>query len=251
MPRTLRVAVDVGGTFTDICVLDERDGSIEVAKVPSTAEPIDGVLDGVRRGGRRPHGGRALLARDDRGDERADHAALSRRRRWSTTKGFRDVIEIRRGTKDDLWDTYKDVAPPYIRRRDRLEVTERIDYAGAVLEPLDEEEARRRRGAAAPAGRRDGRRLLRQLVREPGARAADAARSSRRSCPGVIVSTSSEVLPEIFEHERFSTTVANAVLAPLVGQYTRRLEERLSRGRLRRRPAAAPLGRRRDDAEER
>src|SRR5690349_24649318 len=56
-----------------------------------------------------------------------------------TTRGFRDVIEIRRGTKEDLWDAYKDVAPPYIRRRDRLEVTERIDYAGEVLTPLDED----------------------------------------------------------------------------------------------------------------
>ncbi len=77
MPRMLRVAVDVGGTFTDICVLDERDGSIGVAKVPSTPDPIDGVLDGVDEAGVDLYGGRALLARDDRGDERADHAALS------------------------------------------------------------------------------------------------------------------------------------------------------------------------------
>ena len=61
-----------------------------------------------------------------------------------TTRGFRDVIEIRRGTKDDLWDAYKDVAPPYVRRRDRFEVTERIDYAGEVLDA-----ARRGRGARA------------------------------------------------------------------------------------------------------
>ena len=51
-----------------------------------------------------------------------------------TTKGFRDVIEIRRGNRDDLWDTYKEVAPPYIRRRDRLVVTERVDYSGAVVD---------------------------------------------------------------------------------------------------------------------
>ena len=63
-----------------------------------------------------------------------------------TTRGFRDVIEIRRGTKDDLWDAYKDVAPPYVRRRDRFEVTERIDYAGRVVEPA-------RRGRGAPGGR--------------------------------------------------------------------------------------------------
>src|SRR6185312_15737613 len=60
-----------------------------------------------------------------------------------TTQGFRDVIEIRRGTKDDLWDAYKDVRPPYIARRDRLAVRERVDYSGKVLEEVDEKEARR------------------------------------------------------------------------------------------------------------
>jgi len=60
-----------------------------------------------------------------------------------TTRHFRDVIEIRRGTKPDLWDAYNDVAPPYIRRRDRFEVTERIDHAGEVVTPLDEDDARR------------------------------------------------------------------------------------------------------------
>src|SRR5438132_3905885 len=60
-----------------------------------------------------------------------------------TTRRLRDVIEIRRGTKQDLWDAYNDVAPPYIRRRDRFEVTERIDFAGEVVTPLDEGDARR------------------------------------------------------------------------------------------------------------
>jgi len=55
-----------------------------------------------------------------------------------TMKGFRDVIEIRRGTRQDLWDAYKDVASPYIRRRDRFEVAERVDYAGKELDPVDE-----------------------------------------------------------------------------------------------------------------
>ena len=59
-----------------------------------------------------------------------------------TTKGFRDVIEIRDGTRLDLWDAYNDVAPPYIKRRDRFEVTERMDYAGTVLEEIDPAEVR-------------------------------------------------------------------------------------------------------------
>ena len=58
------------------------------------------------------------------------------------TRGFRDVVEIGRGTRDDLWDAYKDNAEPYIRRRDRLEVTERVDHRGEVVTELDEDEAR-------------------------------------------------------------------------------------------------------------
>ena len=73
------------------------------------------------------------------------------------TKGFRDVIEIRRANKDDIWDIYKDVAPPYVPRRDRLTVAERVDAAGKVVTPLDEEGARevarilKKRGVAAVA----------------------------------------------------------------------------------------------------
>src|ERR1043166_1604154 len=141
MPRTLRVAVDVGGTFTDICVLDEEEGAVRVAKVPSTADPIDGVPGGIAEAGI----DLTQVALFSHGTTVATNALITRRlppAAMVTTRGFRDVIEIRRGTKEDLWDAYKDVAPPYIRRRDRLEVTERIDYAGNVLTPLEDAEAR-------------------------------------------------------------------------------------------------------------
>ena len=116
----LRVAVDVGGTFTDICVLDEDTGVISVAKVPSTPDdPIDAVIDGVR-------GAANVDLRDvvvfTHGSTVATNALITRtfpRAAMVSTTGFRDVIEIRRGTKEDLWDAYKDVPPPYIRRRER------------------------------------------------------------------------------------------------------------------------------------
>jgi N-methylhydantoinase A len=146
-----------------------------------------------------------------------------------TTTGFRDVIEIRRGTKEDLWDAYKDVAPPYVGRRDRFEVKERVDYSGQIIQPLDEADARRvagvlrRRGVETVAvcfinayANPENERRMREILEE--------------ELPGVTVTTSSEVLPEIFEHERFSTTVANAVLSPLVSGYIRRLGERLAEG---------------------
>jgi N-methylhydantoinase A len=142
------------------------------------------------------------------------------------TRGFRDVLEIRRGWKNELWDAYKDVAPPYIARRDRFEVLERVDYAGHVVEALDEKEARslaqklRRRGATSVAicfmnsyANPAHERRMREILLE--------------ECPDCRVSLSSEILPEIFEHERFSTTVANAVLAPTVATYVSDLEKRL------------------------
>jgi len=223
---SLRVAVDVGGTFTDIFVFDQSTASARVAKVPSTpSDPMEGVMAGIEAAG--------VDLRDvalfSHGTTVATNALITRRFprvAMVTTRGFRDVIEIRRGTKDDLWDAYKDVAPPYVSRRDRLEVAERIDYAGRVVEGLDEEEARR---VAAVLRRRDV-----EAVAVCFVNAYANPENERRmqaileeELPGVVITTSSDVLPEIFEHERFSTTVANAVLSPLVGGYVRRLGERL------------------------
>jgi N-methylhydantoinase A len=142
------------------------------------------------------------------------------------TKGFRDVIEIRRANKEELWDTYKDVVKPYVPRRDRLVVAERVDAQGAVVTPLDEAGARqvarilKRRNVAAVAvcfmnsymnGANE--RRMKQILQE--------------EMPDIPVSISSQVLPEIFEHERFSTTVVNAALSPVVVDYTTRLGDRL------------------------
>ena len=223
----IRVAVDVGGTFTDICILDEATSVIRVAKVPSTpSDPMEGVMTGVREAG--------IDLRDtvlfSHGTTVATNALITRRFppvAMVTTQGFRDVIEIRRGTKEDLWDAYADVAPPYVRRRDRFEVPERVGYDGEVLTPLDEDAARevarilRRRGVESVA-------VCFINAYANGENEVRMRTILEAELPGVNVTTSSEVLPEIFEHERFSTTIANAVLQPLVGGYVRRLEERLA-----------------------
>ncbi len=228
MPR-LRVAVDVGGTFTDVFVLDEETGDVRVAKVPSTpADPMEGVMHGVEAG----DVALADVSLFSHGTTVATNALITRRFQSAamvTTRNFRDVLEIRRGTKDDLWDAYKDVTPPYIRRRDRFEVTERIDYAGTVLTPLDEEEAR---ALAAQLKRREVKTVAVCFVNSYAKPDHEIRMREilEEELPGVFVSTSSETLPEIFEFERFSTTVANAVLSPLVSGYVQRLEDRLADG---------------------
>jgi N-methylhydantoinase A len=226
---TVRVAVDVGGTFTDVFVFEEANATTRVAKVPSTPhDPMEAVLDGVSAAGIDLD----KVSLFSHGTTVATNALITRRFpkvAMVTTTGFRDVIEIRRGTKEDLWDAYKDVAPPYVGRRDRFEVTERVDYSGQIIQPVDEADARRvagilrRRGVETVAvcfinayANPENERRMREILEE--------------ELPGVTVTTSSEVLPEIFEHERFSTTVANAVLSPLVGGYIRRLGERLAEG---------------------
>ncbi len=228
LDKKVRVACDVGGTFTDICVLNEKSGLMHVAKVPTTPDPIDGVLAGIDAGGVDLND--LLLFKH--GTTLATNALITRRfppAVMITTKGFRDTIEIRRGNRDDLWDTYKEMAKPYIRRRDRLVVTERTDYAGKIVTPLDEEEAAdlarivKKRGVKTVAicfanafVNPENERRMRDVI--------------AREIPDATISISSDIMPEIFEHERFSTTVANAVLAPVVGGYAKRLEGRMKEG---------------------
>jgi N-methylhydantoinase A len=222
----LRVAVDIGGTFTDICILDQDTGVIRIAKTSSTPDPIDGVMKGLDAGGV----DLSDVVLFSHGTTVATNALITRRLPRTgmvCTQGFRDVIEIRRANKDDIWDIYKDVAPPYVPRRDRLTVAERVDAAGKVVTPLNEESARevarilKKRGVAAVA-------VCFMNAYANGANEQRMKAVLAEALPGVPVSISSEILPEIFEHERFSTTVVNAALSPVLVDYTTRLGARLA-----------------------
>ncbi|MED0736066.1 hydantoinase/oxoprolinase family protein [Aneurinibacillus thermoaerophilus] len=220
------VAVDVGGTFTDVFVFDEEKGEIAVTKVSSTPDnPARGILEGIKNSAA-PLSEISLFSH---GTTVGTNALITRRlpkTAFIASRGFRDVPEIRRGTKLELWDAYEDVAPPYIRRRDRFEVTERTDYSGNIITPLDEQEARelarilKRRGVESIAigfmnayvnGTNEQR--MKEILQE--------------EMPGVYICTSSETLPEIFEHERMSTTIVNAVLGPIVSNYIQELSDSL------------------------
>ncbi len=225
----LRVAVDIGGTFTDICVMDEASGQVRVAKTSSTPDdPLEGAMNGL---------GEAKVDLKDvtllsHGTTMATNALITRRlppAAMVCTRGFRDVIEIRRANKEELWDTYKDVAPPYIRRRDRLVVNERIDHAGQVVEPLDEGEARevarvlKKRGVESIAIC-----LMNSYMNPEHEQRLQEILSAEM--PDADITTSSETLPEIFEHERFSTTVVNSILSPVIGRYVKRMSQQLKDG---------------------
>lgn len=227
--QDLRVAVDVGGTFTDVFIFDNASKETRVTKVPSTPEdPMRAVLDGVSRAGINLADVRLF----SHGTTVATNALITRnfpKAAMVTTSGFRDVIEIRDGTKDNLWDAYSDVSGPYIRRRDRFEIVERTDYSGRVLEPVDDSEARK----LAALLKKRGTKAVAVCFMNSYANMANELKMREileDEIPDITVSTSAEILPEIFEYDRFNTTVANTVLGPLVADYVERLDKELTDG---------------------
>ena len=224
-----RVAVDVGGTFTDVCIMDEDTGQIRIEKTPSTPDdPMRAIMTGMSDA----KVDLSQVTMFSHGTTVATNALITRklpRTAMVCTEGFRDVVEIRRSNKEDLWDTYKDVAKPYIPRRDRLTVKGRIDAAGKVIEALDEDEARR---VAEILKRRDVKAIAVCFINSyvNGVHERRMKEILHQVLPDVHVSISSQIMPEIFEHERFSTTMVNAAVSPVVVDYVSRLNDKLSDG---------------------
>jgi N-methylhydantoinase A len=222
-----RIGVDIGGTFTDVALIDEASGRIGVAKVPSTPDNLArGVLAALEAAMRR-HG----VAAADVGllshattvvtnailEEKGARAALV------TTRGFRDVLELRRSARSDLYDLFQDAPATLIPRHRRFEITERVGADGAVVVPLAE-------GEIAPlvAALKQARvealaisLLFSFLNPEHEARLGAALRAA---LPGMPVYLSSEVLPEIKEFERTSTTAVCAYVGPILASYLKDLE---------------------------
>jgi N-methylhydantoinase A len=223
----IRTGVDIGGTFTDVIVFDEATGEIDVTKTPSTpANPADGVMNGLAKAPVSV----GELDFFSHGSTVGTNALIERelpRIGLITTEGFRDVHEIRDGTKEDIWDAYEDVAPPYVMRRDRLEARERIRQDGEVVEELHEEDVRE---AVDLLRKREIGTIAISFVNAyvDGSHERRAREIVEEEYPEAFVCCSHEILPEMFEHERTSTTVINAALVPVVREYLTDLSGRLS-----------------------
>lgn len=225
--KRFRVAIDTGGTFTDAFFFDESTGGISVTKVPSRPDrPDEAVMASIAAAGIDPSEIKLLT----HGTTVATNALITRRLSKAAmvcTRGHRDVVEIRDGTKPDLWDAYTDVAPPYIRRRDRFEVTERVDYKGRILTPLDETEVRdlarvlKRRGYEAIAV------CFMNSYANPEQEVRCKEILTEELGPDVFLSASAEIVPEMFEHPRHSTAMINAATGPVVWRYIERLDKSL------------------------
>ncbi len=210
MPTIL--GADIGGTFTDFILV--KDGTVETLKIPSTPQnPAEAVLEGVKRLGKIEyfaHG--TTYATNSLIEKKGAKIALI------TTKGFRDVLEIGRQNRPELYDFFVRKPKPLIDREDRFEVEERIDSKGRVIKQLNEKDLKKLNFDKYEAVticllfsyvNPDHEKKIKELIKIP-------------------VSLSSEVLPEFREYERTSTTVINAYVMPAMSNYLSFLENSLN-----------------------
>ena len=225
-----RAAVDIGGTFTDVVFLGD-DGRVLVKKVASTPDDYGrGVLAGldecIRTLGIEP----ADVTEIGHGFTVATNAILEGKGEKTalvTTAGFRDVLELGRIRTPRLYDLYYRKPPPLVERRLRFEVRERVSYEGEVLEPLDLSDVEAVADRLAEEGVRSVAVSLLHSYANPDHEAGIAELLTER-LPGIDLSLSSQVLPEMREYERTSTTVINAYVRPVVARYLNDLDRRLS-----------------------
>ncbi|HEX5109212.1 MAG TPA: hydantoinase/oxoprolinase family protein, partial [Vicinamibacterales bacterium] len=233
---TERIAgVDVGGTFTDVLVLDGESGVIRTAKVPTTRHDHgEGMLAGLAATGLLESGtstdATMVLIH---GTTVGTNAILERtgaRCGLITTRGFRDVLELGRRTRPHAYGLAGNFEPLIPRDR-RLEVTERIDAAGQVMLPLAEDEVRDAVEHLLAAGVEAIVIHFLHSYANP-AHERRASEIARELWPDGCISAGSAILPEVREYERGTTAALNAYIQPLVSRYLERLERRLhSEGR--------------------
>ena len=226
-----RAGVDIGGTFTDVVFLGD-DGKVLVRKVASTPDDYGrAVLEGLSEGIDELGIGPGDVSEVSHGFTVATNAILEgkgERTALITTEGFRDVLELTRIRTPRLYDLYYQKPPPIVERRLRFEVRERVNHVGEVLQPLDMKDVESVMERIDQEGIRSlGISLLHSYANpDHEARIAEALRAR---FPDINLSVSSEILPEMREYERTSTTVINAYVRPVVEEYLVRLNEELAR----------------------
>ena len=225
LPR-LVIGIDVGGTFTDVFALDEASGACAVGKVPTTRhDPAQGVLAGIRT----VAADLGAVSTVVHGTTVGTNALIERTGAPTgliTTAGFRDVLEMRRRDRPHTWGLWGRFEP-VVPRDCRLEVNERTLADGSIRTAVDAVTVK----AAAEYLLKAGAQALAVVFINSYANAENerrAAEAVRALWPNAHVTASHEILPEIREFERTSTTVLNAYLQPVVGQYIARLEDGLA-----------------------
>lgn len=228
--RPYRIGVDIGGTFTDFLLLDDRDGSIAIGKTLTTPDaPARAVIEGI---------GELLETNGVRADEISQvvhgttlvtNALIERKGAETgllTTKGFRDAVEIGREHRYDLYDLFIDLPEPLVRRDRRLELDERMLSDGSVLTELSDDDVLAQVARLRAHGVEAVAVSLLHSYQNP-AHEQRVGTLLAEHAPDLIVSLSSDVVPEIREFERASTTIANVYARPVVSRYLTELESSL------------------------
>jgi N-methylhydantoinase A len=222
-----RIGVDIGGTFTDVALVSEESGEIGIAKVSTTPRDLaEGVLTALRSG----LDGHGVAAADvgflSHATTVVTNALLESKGAKTalvTSRGFRDVLELRRSARSDLYDLFQDPPSVLVPRHMRLEITERLDAQGEVVTPLAEDEIDevidflKAHDVEAIAVC-----FLYSFLNDAHERLVGAR--LRQAMPEIPIFLSSEVLPEIREFERTSTTAVCAYVGPILASYLERLE---------------------------
>jgi N-methylhydantoinase A len=226
MADGLRIGVDIGGTFTDVCLVDAGGRTVATAKVRTTpSDPSLAVVEGVRAAVReRPADAAAV--------EQVVHAttlitnALVQRRGASVgllvTRGYLDTLEIARQHRYDMYDLRLERPAPLVARPLRREVAERVLVDGSVEVPLDPSEVERLAGELVAAGA-EAIAICFLHCYANGAHERAAAEAARRAAPATPLSLSSRISGQMREYERMVTTVANAYVQPIAARYMERL----------------------------
>jgi len=222
MGNHMRIGIDIGGTFTDFVIFDSKTHTASTFKLLSTPEnPAEAMLEGLNRisNGK----GRQII----HGSTVATNALLEgkgARTALITTKGFRDILQIGRQNRPQLYDLLADPPSPLVPESWRLEVDERVNHKGEILRPLNIDELE----AIIP--------LLQEEKVESVAvsllfsfldTAHEQVIAERLRASNFFTSTSSEILPVFREYERTSTTVVNAYVSPILEKYIEELEVNL------------------------
>jgi N-methylhydantoinase A len=223
----MRVATDIGGTFTDLVYLDEQTGHIGVAKASTTpANFAEGVIETLHKAAIKVpettffvHGSTVII--NALTERKGARTALI------TTRGFRDVLEITRANRPDLYNMYYTKPKPFVPRYLRLEVQERMNYKGEVLEPLHEDDVVR----AAEFCRREKVEAIAVCLLHSYANPAHEVRCGeilREVVPDIPVTLSHEITQEWREYERTNTAVLNSYVLPTARFYLTNLERNLA-----------------------
>ncbi len=230
---SLRIGVDIGGTFTDFVVYDPSTQRIQTFKLLSTPhDPAEAVLQGLKRiqdeSPSTIHGPRFMTV--IHGSTVATNALLERKGASTaliTTRGFRDVLQIGRQNRPALYDFFADPPPPLVPSEARFEMDERVDHEGNVLQALDDMEVEKLIEKVKTKNIKSVAVCLLFSFLHPE---HEQRIGEKFSQAGYLVSLSSEIIPEYREYERTSTTVVNAYVSPVLDSYLTKLESNIAKG---------------------